>query len=103
VRRHEAPQWLELEAHAGPLGTARIALDIRPWGEKTLVILDEHPLCGFGGTIHNAALEPLLQIRHRSMLARLAEVVESGSGSSTTEELMDDHRAPAMGQRKGRR
>ncbi|SCF78779.1 hypothetical protein GA0115259_102547 [Streptomyces sp. MnatMP-M17] len=27
VRRHEPLRWLELEAHSGPLGTARIAFD----------------------------------------------------------------------------
>ncbi|MBU7600752.1 hypothetical protein JGS22_024790 [Streptomyces sp. P38-E01] len=36
VRRIDRPQTLELEADGGPLGTARIAFDIRPWGDKTL-------------------------------------------------------------------
>ncbi|WP_327241122.1 SRPBCC family protein [Streptomyces sp. NBC_01320] len=76
VRRLDAPRALELEAHGGPLGTARIAFDIRPWGDKTLVILDEHPLRGLGGSLHNTALDVFAQIRHRSMLRRLAEVVE---------------------------
>ncbi|MCP3819715.1 SRPBCC family protein [Streptomyces sp. A3M-1-3] len=76
VRRHEPPEWLELEICSGPLGTARIAIDIRPWGPDTLVIVDEHPLQGPGGLLHNAAVDALLQARHRSMLGRLAEVVE---------------------------
>ncbi|MEV0599912.1 SRPBCC family protein [Streptomyces sp. NPDC050315] len=76
VRRHEPPRWLELEAYCDPLGSARIALDIRPWGEETLVILDEHPLRGYGGLLHNFALDALLQLRHRNMLKRLATVVE---------------------------
>ncbi|MDX3850965.1 SRPBCC family protein [Streptomyces sp. AK02-01A] len=75
VRRLERPHWLELEAFS-PLGTARIAIEIRPWGEDTLVIVDEHPLRGPGGTAHNVAIDVLLQIRHRSMLGRLAEIVE---------------------------
>ncbi|WP_069174064.1 SRPBCC family protein [Streptomyces griseus] len=80
VRRIERPGALELEAESGSLGTARIAFDIRPWGEdRTLVILDEHPLSGFGGILHNALLDGLLQIRHRSMLARLAKVVEGAA------------------------
>lgn len=77
VRRHEPPQWLELEVFSEPLGTARIAFDIRTWGPDTLVIVDEHPLQGPGGTLHNAAVDALLQVRHRSMLGRLAKVVES--------------------------
>jgi hypothetical protein len=76
VRSNEAPRLLELEAHSGPFGTARIALELRPWGEHTLVIVDEHPLRGFGALVHNVALDGLLQIRHRSMLGRLAKVVE---------------------------
>ena len=79
VRGHEPPRFLELEAHSGPLGTARIAFDIRPWGEHTLVILDEHPLRGVGGALHNGALDALLQLRHRRMLGRLARLVEEST------------------------
>ncbi|WP_461029899.1 SRPBCC family protein [Streptomyces sparsus] len=88
VRRHEPPYRLELEADSGWLGTARIALEVRPWGEETLVILDEHPLRGPGGLLHNTAVDALAQLRHRTMLARLAEVVErsarpTASGAAT--------------------
>ncbi|WP_326610735.1 SRPBCC family protein [Streptomyces scopuliridis] len=82
VRRHEPPQWLEVEAHSGRLGTARIAFDIRSWGDETLVIVDEHPLRGFAGTAHNLVMDAFLQIRHRGMLARLANVVEHDSPAS---------------------
>ncbi|WP_433854558.1 SRPBCC family protein [Streptomyces kronopolitis] len=77
VRRCEPPENLELEVDSGPLGTARIAIYVRPWGEHTFVIVDEHPLAGPGGTLHNAALDTFLQLRHRSMLNRLATVVEN--------------------------
>lgn len=88
VRRHEPPQWLELEVYSGPLGTARIAIELRSWGEDTLAIVDEHPLRGASGLLHNAALDALIQLRHRSMLGRLAGVVEAmpedgGSGTGT--------------------
>ncbi|BBA95517.1 hypothetical polyketide cyclase/dehydrase [Actinacidiphila reveromycinica] len=77
VRRCEEPHVLELEAHSGPLGTARIAVDVRPWGERdSLVTLDEHPLRGTAGTLHNAAFDVFLQLRHRRMLKRLAYTVE---------------------------
>ncbi|MFI8296484.1 SRPBCC family protein [Streptomyces nigra] len=77
VRRYEEGRCLELEAKAGPLGTARISIEVRPWGRKTLVIVDEHPLQGAGGTLHNAGFEVLIQLRHRTMLARLARLCES--------------------------
>ncbi|WP_405510091.1 SRPBCC family protein [Streptomyces cyaneofuscatus] len=58
VRCVGRPGRLELEAEGGPRGTARIAFDIRPWGEQTLVIVDEHPLRGLGGTLHNPLRRP---------------------------------------------
>ncbi|MFC9745209.1 SRPBCC family protein [Streptomyces niveus] len=76
VRRCEKPNVLELEVDSGRLGTARIAVEIRPWGENALVIIDEHPLRGPGGTLHNTVVDALIQLRHRTMLARLADVVE---------------------------
>ncbi|MFF2306074.1 SRPBCC family protein [Streptomyces sp. NPDC058128] len=76
VRRVDVPRELELEVDSGPLGTARVAIEVRPWGDEALVIMDEHPLRGIGGTLHNAAVDTLIQLRHRSMLARLANVVE---------------------------
>ncbi|MEU2833524.1 SRPBCC family protein [Streptomyces lavendulae] len=76
VRHNEPGTELELEASFKALGTARIFLQLRPWGEETLVVCDEHPLRGIGGTLHNPAAEALLQLRHRGMLARLAKVVE---------------------------
>ncbi len=76
VRRCEEGTALELEAHAGWLGTARIAIELRPWGEHCLVIVDEHPLRGVGGTLHTVGTEALIQLRHRAMLPRLAKVCE---------------------------
>ncbi|MDV5144027.1 SRPBCC family protein [Streptomyces sp. SBC-4] len=76
VRHRESGKELELEAAFKALGTARIFLQLRPWGEETLVVCDEHPLRGVGGTLHNPAVEVLLQLRHRGMLARLAKLVE---------------------------
>ncbi|MFF3746274.1 SRPBCC family protein [Streptomyces kronopolitis] len=76
VRRCDPPRALELEVDSGSLGTARIAIDVRPWGADSLVVVDEHPLTGPGGALHNAALDVLLQLRHRSMLSRLAKVIE---------------------------
>ncbi|MEO3848413.1 SRPBCC family protein [Streptomyces sp. B8F3] len=77
VRRCVEGSVLELEAHAGGLGTARIALEVHPWGENTLVTVDEHPLRGTAGALHNAGAEALIQLRHRTMLARLARICEA--------------------------
>ncbi|MCB5166504.1 SRPBCC family protein [Streptomyces bambusae] len=77
VRVHEPPDRLEMEAMAGGgAAGARIAIEVRPWGADTLVILDEHPLRGRGWTFHNAAIDALAQLRHRLLLARLARTCE---------------------------
>ncbi len=90
VRRCVPGEALELEAKAGPLGTARIAIELRPWGDHCLVIVDEHPLRGAGGLVHNVGVEALIQIRHRAMLARLATLCE--------DEAAEEERRRPMGQ-----
>ncbi|MGW1229181.1 SRPBCC family protein [Streptomyces sp. NPDC001515] len=81
VRRSEPTTVLELEADSGPLGTARIAMELRPWGENTLIIFDEHPLRGAGGALHNGLLDAAQQVRHRVMLGRLARLCEDGENA----------------------
>lgn len=76
VRFCDEGREIGLEAQAGPLGSARIAIEIHPWGEDSLVFIDEHPLGGIGGKLHNMALEAALQIRHRAMLKHLADICE---------------------------
>ncbi|MFJ5265027.1 SRPBCC domain-containing protein [Streptomyces sp. NPDC088387] len=82
VRRTEPKHILELEADSGPLGTARIALELRPWGEQTLLILDEHPLRGAGGLLHNSLVDAVQQVRGRAMLGRLADLCEPDGAPS---------------------
>ncbi|MET9776523.1 SRPBCC family protein [Streptomyces sp. NPDC006367] len=96
VRRCEEGSVLELEAIAGPLGTARIAIELRPWGEQCLVIVDEHPLRGAGGLLHNMGVEAAIQLRHRAMLARLARLCEDGAGEQSRPDS-----APAAGTEAG--
>ncbi|MEU8951050.1 SRPBCC family protein [Streptomyces sp. NPDC048489] len=84
VRRSEPPTILELEADSGLLGTARIAIEVRPWGQYTLVILDEHPLSGVGGSLHNGLLDFVQQVRSRAMLGRLARLCEQDADAART-------------------
>ncbi|WP_030294739.1 SRPBCC family protein [Streptomyces katrae] len=85
VRRVNTLRELELEVDSGPVGTARVAIEVRPWGRDSLVIVDEHPLHGIGGTLHNAVFDALIQLRHRDMLRRLADVVEEQAGAGAHE------------------
>jgi carbon monoxide dehydrogenase subunit G len=79
VRHVEPERSLELEAQARWMGTARISFDLRPWGDNTLVIIDEHPLTGPGARLHNAAVDLLLHVRNRKMVRALARAVERRS------------------------
>ncbi|MHA6757359.1 SRPBCC family protein [Streptacidiphilus sp. PAMC 29251] len=72
VRICEPGRRLELEAKADPFGTARIAIELIPWAEHTLVILDEHPLLGPGARLQGPPSELLLHLRNRRMLGNLA-------------------------------
>ncbi|KOG42469.1 SRPBCC family protein [Streptomyces resistomycificus] len=88
---------LGLEARAGALGTARISLELHPWGRYCLVIADEHPLQGAGGKLHNVGVEALIQLRHRAMLARLTEVCEAQARAEQLESGREQRRAAAQG------
>ena len=76
VRQAEPGRRLGLEADAGPLGSARIVIELDPWGEGTVVVLDEHPLRGPGYWLHSALSEVLLLVRGRPMVTALARLVE---------------------------
>jgi uncharacterized protein YndB with AHSA1/START domain len=77
VRLVEPGEHLELEVHAGWLGSARVSIRLLPWGgDRTVVILDEHPLTGAGARWHSLPMEGLLRLRNERMLNSLAEVVE---------------------------
>ncbi|MGH3319119.1 MAG: hypothetical protein ACRDN9_02875 [Streptosporangiaceae bacterium] len=76
VRVIEPGRRLELEAHALRLGTARVAIQLIPWGRDTLVVLDEHPVSGPGSRMHSWVVELLLHLRNRKMLTDLARVVQ---------------------------
>ncbi len=77
VRIAEPRRRLELEANAWPLGTARISIEVLPWGQDSVVVIDEHPLRGPGWHLQNPLLEMALSLRNRRMVHNLAELVES--------------------------
>lgn len=78
VRLLEPERRIELEANAPPLGSARVAIGLIPWGDgETVIILDEHPLRGRGAQLHSGVVELLLHLRNRRMLNNLARVVHA--------------------------
>jgi hypothetical protein len=76
VRVMEPCRLLELEAQAQRLGSARISIELLDWGQdRTVVIIDEHPLTGPGARWHSAPLDAALRVRNRRMTRSLARVV----------------------------
>ncbi|MEV2254117.1 SRPBCC family protein [Streptomyces sp. NPDC050147] len=80
VRISEPESRLQLEAKAGPLGAARIAMNLIPWGEHTLFILDWHPLRGPGTRMHGLPVDYVIGVRNGMMLTKLARVAVSEHG-----------------------
>jgi hypothetical protein len=77
VRLVEPGKSLELEALARPVGSVRISIQVLPWGEDSVVVVDEHPLRGPSWALENPIAELAMTLRNRAMLRRLVRVVES--------------------------
>ncbi|MGY0065503.1 SRPBCC family protein [Streptomyces sp. QTS137] len=102
VRRCERGEALELEAWEGPLGTARIAVRLRPWGNECLVTVDQHPLRGADGRLRRAAAKALIGLRHGAVLARLAEVCETDAAEWERRRPLGQVVAPGPGRNGAR-
>ncbi|ALO05731.1 hypothetical protein AQF52_0129 [Streptomyces venezuelae] len=74
VRICEPGRRLELEAKADPFGAARIAMNLIPWGENTLFLLEWHPLRGPGTRMHGLPVDYVVSIRNGMMLTKLARI-----------------------------
>ncbi|MEV5612704.1 SRPBCC family protein [Streptomyces sp. NPDC052225] len=74
VRICEPERRLELEAKAEPFGAARVAMNLVPWGEHTLFVLDWHPLRGPGTRMHGLPVDYLVKVRNGMMLTKLARI-----------------------------
>jgi uncharacterized protein YndB with AHSA1/START domain len=89
VRHLEPGRELGLEADAGPLGSARISIQLTPWGEDTVAVVDEHPLSGPAYWLHNPLADTVLLVRGWPMMRNLARLVErrfprEADGAATT-------------------
>ncbi|HET7529885.1 MAG TPA: SRPBCC domain-containing protein [Mycobacteriales bacterium] len=62
---------LEREAHAWPVGAARIEISLTDDGPGTVVDIDEHPSRGAGALLHNPVTDLLLKLRNVEALRRL--------------------------------
>ncbi|MFJ3817188.1 SRPBCC family protein [Streptomyces sp. NPDC090056] len=83
VRICQPERRLELEAKADPFGAARIAMNLIPWGENTLFLLEWHPLRGPGTRMHGLPVDYLVSIRNGMMLTKLARIAVNEQRNTT--------------------
>ena len=72
----DAPRRLVLEARARPVGVARVAFDLEPHPEGTLVTMTETPVRGVAARFHNAVLDGMVKGRNAESLRRLQKLFE---------------------------
>ncbi len=70
-RDYAPDRRLELEAHAWPMGSARIVLQAQPREAGVMVSIEEHPLRGVARRLHNPALDLFIKARNVETLRRL--------------------------------
>lgn len=78
VREAEEPSRLEMEADAKLLA-ARVAISVKPWGDDSLVVLEERWIRGSYLLLENPVVDLALNIRNRVMVKHLAREVQRRS------------------------
>lgn len=76
VEREEEGRLLELTARGWPAGEARVQIEIRPQGDRCTVLLSEDAVSGPGALIPRVVRQPLIAVRNRETLRRLAMLAE---------------------------
>ena len=72
----DPPHRAVVRAKGWPIGEARVAIDVRPHGSGCLVRIQEEPVEGPGAWVPRVLTEPMLYLRNRETLKRLAYVAE---------------------------
>ena len=83
VEEYEPDRRLVLTARGWPMGAARVELTGEPRGTGSTVLIRETPVSGPAAWLRDL-LEPLLFLRNRETLRRLALLAEHGAGRPLT-------------------
>ncbi len=70
------PHGAVVRAKGWPIGEARVTIDVRPRGDGCLVRILEEPVEGPGSWIPRFLTDPMLYLRNRETLQRLAYLAE---------------------------
>lgn len=81
----DPPVHLTLEAHAFPLGRARITFELRGVGRGTELTIDEEPLESLGPWIPQPVLDALVWLRNLETTRRLRRLVHARVAPTSTQ------------------
>lgn len=76
VEEWDPPRRMVIRAKGWPIGEARVTLRVRPWGEGSMVRIDEEPVKGPATLVPGFLTAPMLKFRNAETLHRLAFLAE---------------------------
>lgn len=72
----DPPHRAVMRAKGWPIGEARVTIDVRRYGKGCKVRIQEEPAAGPGSWVPRVLTDPILYLRNRETLHRLALVAE---------------------------
>lgn len=82
MRVWDPPRHAVLEPHGGPIGIARVTIDVKPRGEACVVRLQEEPVTGPTTLLPDVVFDAITRWRNAETLHRLAYLAEGGAPGS---------------------
>lgn len=79
VERCEAPHLLVIRPKGWPIGEARVTIQVKAYGDRTLVRLQEEAIAGPARFVPRPIMDLALRIRNKETLHRLAYLAEGMS------------------------
>ena len=80
----DPPRHAALKPKGWPIGEAIVTIDVRPQGSGCLVRIQEQPAEGPGAWVPRFITDPILYLRNRETLQRLAYVAEGREQNGET-------------------
>jgi len=79
LRVWEPPHHVVLEANGGPIGIARITIDVKPRADGCVVRIQEEPVTGPTKLLPEVVFDAVMRWRNAETLRRLAYLAEGGA------------------------
>ena len=79
MRVWEPPYRAVLEPHGGPIGVARVAIDVKARGDMCVVRIQEEPVTGPTTLLPDTVFDAITRWRNAETLHRLAYLAEGGA------------------------